>query len=181
MSNHDDDSLSSWQHDRRTESLAAGAILALLLLGALTLVLTGCWPASRHTGDLRAMQTAAVRRCKADDRACDTARACTRAAVKASEAWVAFARLRAADKKHAAGDGQPIDLMALSGAEKEANGLEDAARAACALEPNRAIGGGPTDFGMRALSPADLPPPDAGAPAADLQLQLHDMGADRAG
>jgi len=164
----------------RSPSWVLGAVLALLAAAA-ALIFGGCWAASRHTSDLRALQTAAVQRCRLDDRACPAAHVCTRAAVKASEAWVAYARLRAADKKHAAGDGQPIDLMALSGAEKEANGLEDAARAACALEPNRAIGGGPTDFGMRALSPADLPPPDAGAPAADLQLQLHDMGADRAG
>ncbi len=131
MSEHDDDSLSYWQ-DQRKERLAVGAILALLLLllGALALVLTGCY-ASRHTAQLRDLQDQAERWCRRDAAACDAARSCKDAAVSASKAWTKAAEQRVADKEALARGETLASPAALKELETAAKELEVKARTAC--------------------------------------------------
>lgn len=120
-----------WQPPRAARPALHPGELALFLLALGALGTAACYTASRHTAGLRELQHQAVLRCRASAAACPAARSCAAAAVRASEAWVALARLKEADAKHRAGQGAPVNLVQVVDQEQQAQRLEAEATTAC--------------------------------------------------
>lgn len=140
----------------------AGTIItSVALLVALGLG-WACTGPQTHTSALRSGAERAVKLCQQEAARCPAARACTRAAVRAGDAWVIVARLREADARHRAGSGGPVDLQGLADQERAALALEQEARAACA-----AVDAPPQDVGSAPVPPPDMEPRDLAAPRRD--------------